>query len=361
MTTADGVAIVLVLALTLYAWTGLADYGAGLWDFLAGSRESGRRPRELIDTAVTPIWEANHVWLIFILVVAWTGFGAAFASIMTTLFIPLSLAALGIVLRGASFALRKDAARAGRRHLAGWFFGLGSIITPFFLGAALGGVAAGRVPVGNAAGDQLTSWFNPVSLTAGVLAITMGAFLAAVYLVAEARRRGLADLERYFSTRAVVAGAAGLLAGIAASLALYVDQRQMFDRVVQRSIPLLAVGVLALAGTFLLARRGVLRGQRVLGALGVAALIWAWTVAQQPYLLPFTLTVTEAAGAQPTLTWLLVWAAIALIVVVPLLALLYTLDQRSALGEDPTASRTDAGHGDHPESPARRTRHFRSG
>ena len=343
MTAAQAVAAVLVLAITLYAWSGLADYGAGLWDLLAGSRETGRHPRELIDAAVTPVWEANHVWLIFILVVAWTGFGAAFASIMSTLYIPLSLALLGIVLRGASFALRKDAAHAGRRHLAGWLFGLGSIITPFFLGAALGGVAAGRVPPGNAAGDQVTSWWNPVSLTAGLIAVSMGAFLSAVYLTAEAHRRGLPALERYFRARAAIAAIFAVLAGLAAAIALRADNRQMFDRVTDRSIPLLAVGVLALAATFGLARRGVVRGLRLVGAVGVAALIWAWAVAQQPYLLPFSLTVADAAGAAPTLQWLLVWSVIAIVLVIPALALLYTLDQRTTdLGEDPTTSRNEA-------------------
>ncbi|NUT34108.1 MAG: cytochrome d ubiquinol oxidase subunit II [Hamadaea sp.] len=342
MSAAEGVAVVLVVAITLYAWSGLADYGAGLWDLLAGPTGVGRRARELVDASVTPIWEANHVWLIFILVVAWTGFGAAFASIMSTLFIPLSLAVLGIVLRGAGFAMRKDAVHARRRTLAGRVFGLGSILTPFFLGAALGGVAAGRIPVGNAAGDQVSSWWNPVSLTAGLIAVTMGAFLAAVYLVAEARRRGLPTLVRYFQLRAGVAAAVALLAGIAAAVALRADNRQMFDRVVQRSIPLLVVGVLALAATFLLARRGVVRGLRALGALGVAALIWAWAVAQQPYLLPFTLTVADGAGAPATLTWLLVWSLIAVVLVVPALALLYTLDQRGEdLGEDPLTSRPE--------------------
>jgi cytochrome d ubiquinol oxidase subunit II len=340
MTAADGVAAVLVLALTLYSWSGLADYGAGFWDFLAGTREAGREPRKLIDAAVTPVWEANHVWLIFILVVAWTGFGLAFASIMTTLFIPLSLAALGVVLRGASFALRKDAARAGRRHLAGWLFGLGSITTPFFFGAALGGVAAGRVPLGNAGGDEITSWWNPVSLTAGLIAVSMGAFLSAVYLVAESRRRGLSNMEGYFRTRAVMAGVGALAAGFACAIALHSDSRQMFDRVVQRGLALLIVGVLALALAYLLARRGVVRGLRVVSAVGVAALIWAWAFSQAPYLLPFTLTINDGAGAEPTLIWLLVWSAIALLLVVPALTLLYTLDQRTTeLGEDPLTSR----------------------
>ena len=133
MTAATAVAAILVLAITLYACSGLADYGAGLWDLLAGGRERGRGPRALIDTAITPVWEANHVWLIYVLVLGWTAFGVAFASIMSTLFIPLALAVLGIVLRAASFAMRKDAARARMRHLAGWLFGIGSVLTPYSL------------------------------------------------------------------------------------------------------------------------------------------------------------------------------------------------------------------------------------
>ena len=170
MTAAEAVAGVLLLAITIYACSGLADYGAGFWDLLAGGREHGRRPRELIDAAVTPVWEANHVWLIFVLILSWTAFGAAFASIMTTLFVPLALALLGIVLRAASFAMRKDAARAGARHLTGWLFGIGSVLTPFCLGAALGGLLSGRVPEGNAAGNELTSWWNATSMAVGLLA-----------------------------------------------------------------------------------------------------------------------------------------------------------------------------------------------
>jgi cytochrome d ubiquinol oxidase subunit II len=283
---------------------------------------------------VTPIWEANHVWLVFLLITGWTGFGVAFASIMTTLFIPLSLAALGIVLRGASFALRKDAARAHWRHGAGWLFGLGSILTPFCLGAVLGGIASGRVPVGNAAGDPVTSWLNPTSVAAGALAVAMGAYLSAVYLVAEARRRALNHLEPYFQIRAVVAG----LAGGAALAALWADEPAMFHRVVTRSLPLVAAGVLALALSFAFARRGVMRGLRVLAAAGVSALVWSWAVAQTPYLLPFSLTISDGAGGPATLRWLLIWVGVAALTVMPALALLYVLDQRGELGEDPTTS-----------------------
>ena len=339
MTAAEGVAAVLVLGITLYAWSGLADYGAGLWDLTAGGREPGRRPRELIDTAVTPVWEANHVWLVFCFVVLWTCFPDAYASITLTFFVPLTLAAFGIVLRGASFALRKDAARAGRRHLAGWMFGVGSLLTPFCLGAALGGIASARVPVGNAAGDQLTSWLNATSVSIGALAIAMGAYLSAVYLVAEARLRRMPDLEPYFRVRAVTAGIAGLLLGGAALTALWFDERDMAERVIDRSLPLVALGMVALAATFVLARRGVVRGLRVLGAVGVAALVWSWAIAQSPYLLPFSLTIADGAGADATLRWLLIWALVALVAVVPALALLYVLDQRGELGEDPATSR----------------------
>jgi len=334
MTAADGVAVVLVLAVTLFAWSGLADYGAGFWDLVAGGRERGRRPRELIDVAVTPVWEANHVWLVFLLIVCWTGFGIAFASLMSTLFIPLSLAALGIVLRGSSFALRKDAAREGRRHLVGLLFGAGAVLTPFCLGAALGAVMAGRVPVGNAAGNALTSWFNPFAGTVGCLAVAVGAFLSAVYLVAEARRRGTPELQGYFRVRAVAAGAVGLVLGVVALVALRAVQRQMFDRVVGRSAILIVLGVVALGATLVLALRGAVHGLRVVAAVGVAALVWSWAVAQYPYLLPFRLTIAEGAGAAVTQRWLLAWAVVAMVTVLPLLIVLYVLDQRGDLGED---------------------------
>jgi cytochrome d ubiquinol oxidase subunit II len=213
------------------------------------------------------------------------------------------------------------------------------VLTPFFLGATLGAVASGRVPVGNAAGNQITSWWNATSVTVGLLAVAMGGYLSAIYLVVEARRQDEIDLERYFRVRALAAGVAALLLGGAALTALYFDARTMFDRVTGRSIPLIIIGVLALAASFVMARRGAARGLRVLGALGVAALVWSWAVAQAPYLLPFSLTIAAGAGADVTQRWLLGWALVALVTVVPLLSLLYVLDQRGTLGEDPTTSR----------------------
>src|SRR5215212_6051457 len=187
--------------------------GAGLWSLLAGGQGRGRRPRELIEWAIGPVWEANHVWLIFVLVVLWTGFSSAFEAIFSTLFIPLSLAALGIVLRGAGFAFQGTARRLRGRTAAQRLFGLSSLLTPFFMGTVVGAVASGRVPVGNAQGDEITSWLNPVSLLVGALFLATSAYLAAVFLVSDARRAGARDLEHYFTSRAIAAAvAAGALA-----------------------------------------------------------------------------------------------------------------------------------------------------
>ena len=164
LSSADAVAVVLWVGVTFYSVFAGADFGAGFWASWPGGGERGRRARELIDWAIGPVWEANHVWLIFVLVVLWTAFPEAFGSIFSTLFIPLSLAALGIVLSGSGFAFQHTARRlrgqaARRRGL----FGLSSLLTPFFMGTVVGAVASGRVPVGNAEGDPVTSWLNPVS------------------------------------------------------------------------------------------------------------------------------------------------------------------------------------------------------
>jgi cytochrome d ubiquinol oxidase subunit II len=334
VTAADGVAVVFMVGVTLYAWTGLADFGAGFWDLIAGGRQRGGRPRALIDSAIGTVWEANHVWLVFCIVTCWTAFGVAFASIMTTLFIPLTLAALGIVLRGSSFAFRKNAERARQRHVAGWTFGLGSLVTPFFLGATVGALLAGRVPEGNAAGDRLTSWANPTAVLVGLLAMALGAFLAAVYLIVEAHHRGQRDLHDYFRIRALAAGTVALLVGIGALLALRADERRMFDRVTGRGLALLIVASVALLATLLLAGRRVQRGLRVGGALAVGALVWTWGVSQYPYLLPFDLTIDDGAGASVTMRWILLWFLVALVTAVPALMLLYVLEQRGEIADE---------------------------
>ncbi len=144
----------------------------------------------MIDHSIGPVWEANHVWLIFVFVVLWTGFSEAYASITLTLFVPLTLAAFGIVLRGSSFAFRKTVFRTRDRRNFGAAFAVSSVIVPYCFGAVAGAIASGRVPAGGVAGDPWDSWVNPTSVLGGVLAVVVVAYLAAVYLVWDARRLG---------------------------------------------------------------------------------------------------------------------------------------------------------------------------
>ena len=171
---------------------GSADFGAGFWDLTAGGAERGGRVRGMVQRSMSPVWEANHVWLIFVLVIIWTAFPVAFGSIFSTLSIPLFLAALGIIFRGAAFAMRGQAATINEARGLGALFALSSVLIPFFLGAAIGGVASGRVEVGNAAGEPFESWLNPTSILIGVIAVLSGAYLAAVFLAGDSRARGAA-------------------------------------------------------------------------------------------------------------------------------------------------------------------------
>src|SRR6478609_11109869 len=202
-----------MLAIMCYAVFGGADFGAGFWDLFAGGAERGERPRELIDHAIGPVWEANHVWLIFSFVVLWTGFPEAYASITLTLFVPLTLAALGIVLRGSSFAFRKTVFRTRDRRNFGAAFAVSSVLVPYCMGAVAGAIASGEVPAGGKAGDPWSSWINPTSVLGGVLAVTVCAYLAAVYMVWDAKRLGHPGVVEYFRRRAVGAAvAAGVVA-----------------------------------------------------------------------------------------------------------------------------------------------------
>ena len=334
MSSADAVAAVLWVGVTLYAVFGGADFGGGFWALVAGNGERGKRARALIDWAIGPVWEANHVWLIFMLVTLWTAFSEAFASVMSTLFIPLSLAALGIVLRGAGFAFQRVAARSSARRFAEWSFAVSSVVTPFFMGTVVGAVASGRVPVGNAAGDPVTSWLNPLSLVLGALFVATGAYLAAVFLVSDARRFGDLDLVGYFATRARAAAVVAGALAVGGIFALRADARFIYDGLTSDALPLVLVSVVCGAGALVLLWRGARRGVRPLAVAAVAAVIWGWGVAQHPYLLPQTLTIDEGAGASETLTAVLVVFGVAVVVVLPALALLFTLDQRSLLEEE---------------------------
>ena len=202
---ADAVGGILLASVTLYAVLGGADFGGGLWDLLAGGDRRGRAPRALIDESITPVWEANHVWLVFDLVIFWTAFPHAFAAVMTAAALPLWLALAGIVLRGAGFAFRKEVTRLGLQRAFGATFAFSSLLTPFFMGTVIGAIATGQVPA-DASHASLAAWTSPTSLLTGFLFVGACGYLAAVYLVGEAARRGDRRLQAYFTRRAQAAG-----------------------------------------------------------------------------------------------------------------------------------------------------------
>ena len=331
MTAPQLTAVVLWLGLTAYAVFGGADFGGGFWDLMAGGSERGVAARALIADAIGPVWEANHTWLIFDLVILWTAFPPAFAAIMSTLFVPLTLAALGIVLRGAAFAFRPLAGGPVGRRAADAVFAISSVVTPFFLGAAGGAIASGRVPAGNAAGDPWTSWLNPTSVLVGLLAIATCAYLAAVFLVADARRRSEPELVAYFFRRATLAAlVAGALA-LAGIAILRVDAPILAEELTRRGWPLILASALLGSAALILLRRQMPRGTRVLAVGAVVAVIWGWGIAQYPDILPGSLSLADAAAPSGSLEALLVVFVVAAVVIAPSLALLYYLDQRSRL------------------------------
>src|SRR4051794_33832019 len=217
----------------LYAILAGADFGAGIWQLAAGRGEHGKRVREHAHHSMAPVWEANHVWLIFVLVVVWTGYPVAFASWASTLAIALTAAGLGIILRGVAYALRSGTERAGEVRAVDTMTAVGSVLAPFALAAAAGGIASLRIPVGNAAGDLWTSWLNPTSITAGVLALLSSAYLAAVYLAADARRSDDEEMAEAFRTRALAVGALAGAAAVVAGFVVRSDAPWIFDRLVE--------------------------------------------------------------------------------------------------------------------------------
>jgi cytochrome d ubiquinol oxidase subunit II len=250
---------------------------------------------------------------------------------MSTLYVPLTLAAVGIILRGAAFAFRKAVTTLTLQRAFGATFALSSVLTPFFLGAAVGGIATGRVPPGEQSGDVITSWVNPTSILGGTLAVVTCAFLAATYLAADARRAGVVELSEAFRSRALVAGGAAGAVAVGGIFVLHADAPTLFHGLTHRGLPLVvmsaASGVAALA--LLWTRRNA--AARVAAALAVVAVLWGWAVAQYPFLLEDRLRINAAAGSHATLVAMSVCIAVGAVLLVPSLLALFVFAQRGEL------------------------------
>ena len=322
--------IFVLVGLALYVVLAGADFGAGFWQLLAGPGRMGERIRDHAHEAMAPVWEANHVWLIFVLTVTWTAYPTAFASIASTLSIPLFIAAVGIIMRGASYALRAGTATAGERRRVDLVFALSSVLTPFALGTVIGAIASQRVPVGNAAGDMFSSWLNPTSIMVGVLAVANSAYLAAVFLAADARRVAGADgsdddLLAALRARALLTGLVTGAVAFAGLIVVRSDAHFLYTRLLHGSA-LAAVIVSAVAGlaTLELVRRSSFEAARYTAALAVAAVLAGWALAQRPLLLK-GLTVQQAAAPHDTLVVVVIAVIAGATILFPSLALLFRL------------------------------------
>ena len=326
MTLAAAVAAAMFIGVIAYAVLGGADFGAGFYDLTAGRGVRGNDLRTLVDHSIGPVWEANHVWLIYVLVMWWTGFPRTFAAATTTLFIPFMLALLGIVLRGANFAFRKSAETFAQARFFGAIFARASLITPFFLGTIAGAIASGRVPAAGY-GDQVASWINPTSIVGGCLAVTTCVFLAGVYLTADAARAGLPALaERLRKRSLTIAVVAGLVV-FAGLYPILHDASTLSHGLLHAGLPLLILAALAGGSTVILLYRQKYSTARLFAAAAVASVVTGWGVGQYPWMLVDQLTINDAAGAGATLRGLLVVAALACVIVLPALGYLLWLTQ----------------------------------
>jgi cytochrome d ubiquinol oxidase subunit II len=326
MTLAIAVAAAMFIGVIAYAVFAGADFGSGFFDLTAGGDQSGGELRTLIDHSIGPVWEANHVWLIYVLVMWWTGFPGAFAATMTTLIVPLFLALLGIVLRGAAFAFRKYSATLGQARLFGVVFAGSSLITPFFLGAVAGGVASGRVPA-EGGGDVWESWLNPTSLFGGAIAVGTCCFLAGAFLTADADRGGHQELAERLRRRTLVLGLLTGLIVFAALVPIERDAPTLANGLEGRAAPLIIISALAGAATLVLLFRRRYAVARLTAVAAVAAVITGWGVAQYPWMLVDEVTIEDAAGAPATLAGLLIVVALAGVIVLPALVYLFWLTQ----------------------------------
>ena len=319
---------VLWLGLIAYAVLGGADFGAGIWDLFAVGSQA-QRQHELINHALGPVWEANHVWLIFLIVGLFTAFPSAFAILSIALFLPLTIALIGIVLRGSGFIFRTYAIDTAGPTARWWsrVFSTASLVTPFFLGASAAAVASGRIeaPNGNVQADLGSTWTTPFALTIGAMAILLCASLAAVYLTVEARNNHEESLAEMYRLRAIIAGAVTAVLGALGLLLSPSEAPIPWQGLLARALPVviatMLIGVATAVSLFF--RKYSLA--RILIILEVAFLLGSWGLSQYPFIIPPSVTIDNAANDPNVIVALLISIGIGMILVLPALYYLFSV------------------------------------
>jgi cytochrome bd ubiquinol oxidase subunit II len=325
----DLLALVLLLGIAAYSVAGGVDFGAGIWDLLAGTSARGRAARELIDHAMAPVWEVNNVWLVLSIVVCWTAFPALFQAVFLSLYPLFALALVGLILRGAFFAFRHVAGNPREHRIADIVFGVSSVLTPFFFAATLGAIASGRV---GSSASALEASFNPMSIAFGLVSIAATAFSGASFLVGDARRYDAPEMVGYFRRRVLVSGAVLIVFGTVALGVIAVEAPGLFRSMVAgRGLPFALVTMVLTPAVMFIAWRRMYRWYRVLTAGAVGSMVFAWGFAQSPYLVPGRLTIEQAVAPAGTQAVLLIVTVALVVLVAPSIGLLLYLDQKNTL------------------------------
>jgi cytochrome d ubiquinol oxidase subunit II len=315
---------ILWVALIVYATFGGADFGAGLWDLFTPGAQSDRR-RELVNQAIGPVWEANHVWLVFLVVGLFSAFPKAFSTLCIVLIYPLIFALIGIVLRGSSFIFRTHGLRA-RPTLVIWnrVFSFSSILTPFFLGVSAAAVASGGIQTtGNVQANFGSLWLTPFAIVIGLMAVSLCATLAAVFLIVEAMDKKEPDLVILFRLQALIAGAATAVLGAVGLALAPVYAPVLWAGMLNHALPVVIATMLIGLATAITLYFGYYRIARALIIVETAFLLGSWGVSQLPYIIPPSVTIEEAAGAPSTLLLLLIGIIVGMLLVIPSIYFLF--------------------------------------